>query len=142
MEGSLPPVYWGAIMAYIMVEGPEGAGKTEGAAWLVTTLKTAGFDVLPVHEPGDGTLGTLVRSTLSGIKRDHHESLKSYTRDGSEMERLIAHLTTETYNGPDVLDTIRSDYTNIKEMMRRDSAFDKLLSALTVAKGIDIEIVA
>ncbi|MCL5102364.1 MAG: thymidylate kinase [Candidatus Marsarchaeota archaeon] len=126
-------------MAYIMVEGAEGAGKTEGVARLASDLKVAGYDVLEVHEPGNGTLGTLVRSTLSGIKKDHHERIKSYFRDKSETEQLLEHLINNAQYNEDSLKTIKEDYAAIKSMVRKDSTFDRLLGALTVAKEIDVE---
>ena len=126
-------------MAYIMVEGPEGAGKTEGAAGLSTILNAKGYDVHVVHEPGNGTIGTLVRSTLSGIRKDHNEKLKSYFRDGSETERMLDRFANDAQAGIESLSTIAGDYTAIKDMVRKDGTLDRLLGALTVAKEIDIE---
>lgn len=37
---------------FIVVEGPEGAGKTTLAAWLAARLQAEGRDVLGVREPG------------------------------------------------------------------------------------------
>jgi thymidylate kinase len=126
-------------MAYVMIEGPEGAGKTEGVASLFASLKAMGYDAMVVHEPGNGTLGTLVRSTLSGIKREHHEHLKAYVKDGSMTEHLFDNLTRSGYKGPDALDTIIGDYSKLKELMRDGSTLDRLLGALASAKEIDIE---
>ncbi|MCL5100038.1 MAG: thymidylate kinase [Candidatus Marsarchaeota archaeon] len=126
-------------MAYIMIEGPEGAGKTEGAARLFAGIKSAGYDVMVNHEPGNGTLGTLVRATLSGIKKHDYERLKSFIRDGSEIELLLDHLTSNEYRGPKVIDTIKSDYSTIKGLIHDDTVFDKLLESMSAANKIDVE---
>lgn len=46
------------------LEGPDGAGKTTQAALLVDHLRAAGFDVLPLREPGGTTIGEQIRALL------------------------------------------------------------------------------
>lgn len=124
-----------------MIEGPDGSGKTESASRLLTALKSAGYDAIAVREPGNGTLGTLVRSTLSGISVDHYNVMKSYFQDGSETERFLGSLASKACDGIDVraLGTLTSNYAAVKGLLRSDGVLDRLLGALTAAKEIDIE---
>ena len=39
-------------MTFVVVEGPEGAGKSTLVRWLGTTLRAEGREVLMVREPG------------------------------------------------------------------------------------------
>ncbi|MCL4403506.1 MAG: hypothetical protein M1500_03415 [Candidatus Marsarchaeota archaeon] len=128
-------------MAYIMIEGPDGSGKTESASRLLASLKDAGYDAIAVREPGNGTLGTLVRSTLSGISAGNYNDMKSYFQDGSGTERLLDRIAGKAC---DVIDAqernaLTSNYAAIKGLLRSDGVLDRLLNALTTAKEIDIE---
>jgi dTMP kinase len=48
----------------IVLEGPEGAGKTTIARLLERTLKNAGLDVISTREPGGTKLGESIRNVL------------------------------------------------------------------------------
>jgi dTMP kinase len=50
----------------IVIEGPDGAGKTVTARELCNQLAKAGKRVLPVREPGDTVVGNMIRSLLLG----------------------------------------------------------------------------
>ena len=49
---------------FIVIEGPEGAGKSTLAAALADRLRQAGADVLPVREPGGTVPAELARQAL------------------------------------------------------------------------------
>ena len=49
---------------FIVVEGPEGAGKSTLAAALAERLRQAGADVVPVREPGGTVPAELARQAL------------------------------------------------------------------------------
>jgi dTMP kinase len=51
----------GSQGAFIVVEGPEGAGKSTLVRWLGTTLRAEGRDVLTVREPGGTPLAEAAR---------------------------------------------------------------------------------
>ena len=51
------------------LEGPDGAGKTTQAALLVARLRVAGFDVLPLREPGGTAIGEQIRALLIDPRR-------------------------------------------------------------------------
>ena len=53
------------MSAFIVLEGPDGAGTTTHARLLADTLTLAGYDVLLTAEPSDGFIGTFIRSQLS-----------------------------------------------------------------------------
>nr|MBA2247684.1 dTMP kinase [Chloroflexia bacterium] len=55
--------------AFIVLEGPEGGGKTVQARRLATTLERAGHRVVLTREPGGTAVGEAVRGILLG----HHD---------------------------------------------------------------------
>ena len=52
---------------YVAFEGVDGAGKTTVAARVAERLVAAGFDVLPVREPGGTPTGEAIRRILLGL---------------------------------------------------------------------------
>lgn len=53
-------------MKFIVLEGLDGSGTTTQAARLCRWLDQRGDTVLPTHEPTDGPVGRIIRSTLRG----------------------------------------------------------------------------
>ena len=49
---------------FVVVEGPDGSGKSTQAARLVSLLREAGLEVLEVREPGGTPLGERLRAVL------------------------------------------------------------------------------
>jgi len=49
---------------FVVLEGPDGAGKSRAAAALVASLRAAGHDVVAVREPGGTPLGEALRDIL------------------------------------------------------------------------------
>lgn len=49
---------------FVVVEGPDGAGKSGAAASLVESLRDAGLDVVATREPGGTPLGEALREVL------------------------------------------------------------------------------
>lgn len=49
---------------FVVLEGPEGAGKSTLAAALVETMRARGIDVVAVREPGGTPAGELARQAL------------------------------------------------------------------------------
>lgn len=52
--------------AFIVVEGPDGVGKTRVAQRIAKLLCEAGFSAHPTREPSDGTIGKRIREMLRG----------------------------------------------------------------------------
>lgn len=50
---------------FITFEGPEGSGKSTHAAFLADAMKTAGYSVVSVREPGGTRVGEAIRKLLS-----------------------------------------------------------------------------
>jgi dTMP kinase len=55
---------------FLVVEGPEGAGKTTLAKGLAAKLRTAGIDPVSVREPGGTPVAERIRSVL--LDPEHH----------------------------------------------------------------------
>ena len=53
---------------YIVIEGPDFAGKDTHCRMLVDWLEDEGYDVLFIREPGTGLLGDKIRKILLDIK--------------------------------------------------------------------------
>ena len=49
---------------FITLEGPEGSGKSSQGRWLVRTLRSAGYNVVFVRDPGSTVLGRALRQVL------------------------------------------------------------------------------
>ena len=49
---------------FVVVEGPDGSGKSTQAARLVSILRETGLEVLEVREPGGTPLGERLRAVL------------------------------------------------------------------------------
>ena len=60
-------------MTFIVVEGPEGAGKSTLVRWLGATLRTEGGDVLTVREPGGTPLAEAARKLA--LKSRHERAI-------------------------------------------------------------------
>lgn len=52
--------------AFIVVEGPDGVGKTRTTAWIAKRLRKAGLSVVSTREPSDGSIGRRIREMLRG----------------------------------------------------------------------------
>src|SRR5881296_4653363 len=57
-------------MTFVVVEGPEGAGKSTLVRWLGTTLRTEGRAVLTVREPGGTPLAEAARKLALKSRHD------------------------------------------------------------------------
>jgi dTMP kinase len=51
---------------FVVLEGPDGSGKTTQAARLVEWLRDLGLDVVPIRDPGGTALGARLRDLLKG----------------------------------------------------------------------------
>lgn len=49
---------------FMTLEGPEGSGKSTQARWLVRALRTRGYPVVWLRDPGSTTLGRALRRVL------------------------------------------------------------------------------
>jgi dTMP kinase len=49
---------------YIVIEGPDGTGKTTQAQLLTKKLQTAGIDARYVHEPGETAIGIALETVI------------------------------------------------------------------------------
>jgi len=59
-----------ARMTFIVVEGPEGAGKSTLVRWLGTTLRAEGRAVLTVREPGGTPIAEAARKLALKSRHD------------------------------------------------------------------------
>jgi len=57
-------------MTFVVVEGPEGAGKSTLVRWLGATLRTEGRDVLTVREPGGTPIAEAARKLALKSRHD------------------------------------------------------------------------
>jgi len=57
-------------MTFIVVEGPEGAGKSTLVRWLGATLRAEGRDVLTVREPGGTPIAEAARKLALKSRHD------------------------------------------------------------------------
>ena len=57
-------------MTFVVVEGPEGAGKSTLVRWLGTTLRAEGRDVLTVREPGGTPIAEAARKLALKSRHD------------------------------------------------------------------------
>jgi dTMP kinase len=57
-------------MTFVVVEGPEGAGKSTLVRWLGTTLRADGRDVLTVREPGGTPIAEAARKLALKSRHD------------------------------------------------------------------------
>lgn len=78
---------------FITVEGTEGVGKSSNIAFIETTLKQAGVDVITTREPGGTPLGEEVRELLldhrhSGMSADA-ELLLMFAARAQHLEQVI-----------------------------------------------------
>ncbi len=77
----------------IVLEGPEGAGKTTQVPLLVQWLRDSGHDVLPLREPGGTSVGDEVRRILldsaDGAVGDAAEALLYMASRAQLVEREI-----------------------------------------------------
>jgi dTMP kinase len=55
--------------AFVSLEGVEGVGKSTNVAFVATTLREAGFDVVTTREPGGTEFGERVRDWI--LRGDH-----------------------------------------------------------------------
>ena len=55
---------------FIVIEGPEGAGKSTLAKWLVERLRTEGHPVRGVHEPGGTPVADAARKVVLNSPHD------------------------------------------------------------------------
>lgn len=61
---SPPPVTVARVSKYVALEGVDGSGKSTVAAELSEALKSRGFDVIVVREPGGTKVGEAIRDLL------------------------------------------------------------------------------
>lgn len=78
---------------FITVEGTEGVGKSSNIAFIETTLKQAGVDVITTREPGGTPLGEEIRELLldhrhSGMSVDA-ELLLMFAARAQHLEEVI-----------------------------------------------------
>src|SRR5436309_9739006 len=57
-------------MTFVVVEGPEGAGKSTLVRWLGATLRAGGRDVLTVREPGGTPIAEAARKLALKSRHD------------------------------------------------------------------------
>ena len=57
-------------MTFVVVEGPEGAGKSTLVRWLGTTLRAEGRAVLTVREPGGTPIAEAARKLALKSRHD------------------------------------------------------------------------
>src|SRR5467141_1070331 len=57
-------------MTFVVVEGPEGAGKSTLVRWLGTTLRAEGREVLTVREPGGTPIAEAARKLALKSRHD------------------------------------------------------------------------
>ena len=57
-------------MTFVVVEGPEGAGKSTLVRWLGTTLRAEGREVLMVREPGGTPIAEAARKLALKSRHD------------------------------------------------------------------------
>jgi len=57
-------------MTFVVVEGPEGAGKSTLVRWLGATLRAEGRDVLTVREPGGTPIAEAARKLALKSRHD------------------------------------------------------------------------
>lgn len=57
-------------MTFVVVEGPEGAGKSTLVRWLGTTLRAEGRDVVTVREPGGTPIAEAARKLALKSRHD------------------------------------------------------------------------
>ena len=59
------------VPAFIVVEGPEGGGKSTQVARLAARLRAHGHEVVETREPGGTRVGNVIRSILLGLGEDY-----------------------------------------------------------------------
>ena len=76
---------------FIVLEGPDGSGKTTQARMLIAALEAEGRDVVAVREPGHTALGEKVRSILL----DHGDQAMDERAEACLFSAARAQLVTE-----------------------------------------------
>ncbi len=77
---------------FITVEGIDGAGKTALVSTVVSTIRSAGIDIITTREPGGTTLGEQLRSLVLTPENDFctdAEILTIFAARAQHLERLI-----------------------------------------------------
>jgi thymidylate kinase len=76
---------------YIVIEGPDGTGKTTQAKLLAETLQKQGYAARYVHEPGETPMGLELEKIIKNRKlaRDPQTDLLLFTANRLEVYRQI-----------------------------------------------------
>lgn len=74
---------------FIVVEGPDGSGKTTQAARLVDWLRSQGFDVVAVREPGGTPPSEAIRNVLMDHTWNGLEELLLFLAARSNLYRSV-----------------------------------------------------
>ena len=76
---------------YIVIEGPDGTGKTTQAQLLARNLQAAGINARYVHEPGETTIGTALEAVIKDrdIGRSPLTDLLLFTANRIELYEQV-----------------------------------------------------
>ncbi len=77
--------------AYVVLDGPDGCGKSTQAALLVARLRSSGHAVLHLREPGSTPVGELLRSLLldNEVRLDPLSEALLFTAARAELVRQV-----------------------------------------------------
>jgi dTMP kinase len=74
--------------AFIVVEGPDGVGKTRMTRTIVDEIRKADFRTVITREPSDGSIGRLIREILRGEVAPKHPVTMSKLYADDRMDHL------------------------------------------------------
>lgn len=64
---------------FIVIEGPDGSGKTTISQMLVDHLNQSGYDAVYMHDPGSSSLGEKIRELVLSEKLTHNEYIMLFS---------------------------------------------------------------